>query len=86
MIFERVMPEPGRIVVAEPISPIVAMPAVLRWPDSASNSPVSGRKRKSRPLMLTPLTFAAAVAVGAVDPAVESPLETIHAVLLVAFD
>ena len=60
------------------------------WPLSASNSPVSGRNRKSRPLMATVLpvlierTRPAAVAVGAVDPAVEAELEAVEPVLLVA--
>ena len=62
------------------------------WPLSVSNRPSSGRKRKSRPLIVTVFPGleradrAAAVAVGAVDPAVEAQVEPVEPVLLVPLD
>src|SRR5512145_1856970 len=90
MLWQRYMPEPGGIVVAKPVSPIVAPPSILRLRGhrfdlagvraeahvaAADGNHLAGRER---------FHPAAAVTVGSVNPAVESPLEAVEAMLLVA--
>ena len=89
---EDVVPAPVGVVVAEPVAPVVAVPAELGLPalrleragvgpEPEIAAPDGGRlprlPREDRP---------AAVAVGAVDPAVEAELESVDPVLLVPLD
>src|SRR6185503_15156395 len=78
------MPQPGRIVVAEPVSPIVAMPAVLCIAGFGLELTGVGTKTKVAPADAHAVDLPAAVAIRAVNPAIESPLETVHAVLLIS--
>src|SRR5262245_49625386 len=89
---EDVVPGPVGIVVAEPAAPVVAMAAVLSL--AALGLELAGVRAKAevaavdrRALAGFPRAHhAAAVAVGAIDPAVQAQLESIEPMLLVAFD
>jgi len=85
VIFERVVPEPGGVVVAEPIAPVVAVAATY------CVEPLSASTRRSRGGTVIAsadahaIDRAAAVAIGAVDPAIEAAFKAVQPVLLVAF-
>ena len=90
---EDVMPAPVGVIVAEPVAPVVAVPAELGLPalrleragvgpEPEIAAPDGGRSRPSSREQDRP----AAVAVGAVDPAVEAELEPVDPVLLVPLD
>src|SRR5262245_43530799 len=87
------MPEPGVIRIAEPVTPIVASPAVLRlafdgpaFAGVGAKPEVPPTDRHGRLFGLEQTSdLSATVAIRAIDPAVESPIESVDAVLLVAF-
>src|SRR5262249_49780444 len=86
---ERVLPGPDGVAVAEPVAPIVAGPAVLRLAALGFEGSVVGPGAEVAALDVAGLArldgfdLAAAVAVGAVDPAVEAVLEAVDEVLRV---
>src|ERR1051326_178542 len=93
------MPEPDTIVVAEPIAPIVAVPAILGlaclgfkcasvWAKAevaAVNLDGSSLLRFRPADNTNGVHFTAAVAISAVEPVIQTVIEAIHAMLLVAF-
>ena len=92
-IVERVVPEPRRVVVAEPVSPVVAMPPELRA--AALGLELSGvgaeadvAAGNAHTLLILARFLrgenrAAAVAVRTIEPAVEAPVEAVDAMLLI---
>src|SRR5687768_6806613 len=65
---QNIMPDPGRIVIAKPIPPIVAMPSKLRLAFDRFKGAIIGAKTKVAPGDVNPFYFAAAVAVRAIYP------------------
>src|SRR5215212_5645971 len=92
------MPAPGRVVVAEPIAPIVPMPAKLRLSLDQLEGRVIGPKAK---IMATEIhgflarrgvehsgdgvNRSPTISVGGIDPVVEAVLKPVDSMLLVAF-
>ena len=92
VIGQHVMPRPVGIVVAEPVPPVVAMPAILRLAalglELARVRPepeIAAVDRRQLSRLQRPHP-PAAVAVGPVNPAVQAELEAVESMLLVAFD
>ena len=83
-ILERIVPEPRGIVIAEPVAPVVAAAAILRG--AALGLELAGIRAKPEIASadIDPIDRAAAVAIGAVEPSIEAPLETIDSMLLIA--
>ena len=86
---QNIVPAPVGVVVAEPVAPVVAVPAelslaALRF-EFASVGPESEVSAVDRDRLagLGGTDHASAVAVGSVDPAIEAELEPIEPVLLV---
>ena len=83
------MPQPGGIVVAEPISPIVSVPSELRLAFLGLEPSLVGTKTKITSadvdLFLCHRNFSAAISVRAVNPIVQSVIKTVQAMLLIAF-
>ena len=90
MFGQRDVPEPGGVVVPEPVSPVIATPGELRlrghrleFAGVRPETDVASADGNSLPRGKR-LHLAAAVAVRSVDPAIKSPLESVEAMLLVA--
>src|SRR5262245_31606727 len=90
VLREDVMPEPGWIVIPEPVSPIIAMTSVLRLPLDCLKHAVIGAKAKIMMLdvdclAVCDLYLSSTVAVGAVNPVVQPIIKSVEQVLWVAF-
>ena len=91
VVGEDVVPAPVRVVVAEPVAPVVAVAAVLGLAAlglelagiGAKPEIAAADRRWSLPVFMRP-HVAAAIAVGTVDPAVQAQLEAVEPMLLVA--
>ena len=92
MLGERVVPADGRVVIAEPVAPVVAAAAKLSLPGLRLEGERVGVKAEVTPTDVDGKIFtrgtddASAVAVGRVDPVVQPVLKSVHAMLLVALD
>src|SRR5688500_11695092 len=89
-LLERVMPDGIRIVAAKPVSPVVAVSAHLALARDQFNAAIVGRDSEipltdfEHLILFRRRNLSAAVAVGHVQPAIETPLEAICQVLLIA--
>src|SRR3954447_26723459 len=88
------MPEPGRVVVSEPVAPIVAVTPKLRLARDCIDERFIGTDPKIVPAKIygrscRPLAGRthgpATVAIGPVEPVIEAVFETVGTMLLVAF-
>src|SRR5439155_16210616 len=100
----KVMPEPGRIIVSEPVSPIITMPAKLslardqlevtsiRIKTQIIAAQVSRRRKNSVAAFWQCAAHtradvgddATAIAIGGVNPAIQTIIETVNSMLLIA--
>ena len=90
MFRQEIVPEPGGIFVAEPVAPIVAMPAKLRL--ALDKFKLTGVGLETKVVAAEIRRFAGrhrldsstAAAIGCVNPVVEAVFEAINAMLLIA--
>src|SRR5437762_2962311 len=91
MIGEHELVQRIAVVVAEPVAPIIAAASKLGAPGLGIDQALVRPNAKIPTVdvhhgpSLDGLDPAAAVAVGAVDPVIESPREAVDAMLLIAF-
>src|SRR5215468_3144174 len=92
---KKIMPEPFAVVVAEPVAPIIAVSTILCLTGLGLECFSVGTKTKIAAIDVHGLAlflsvgnradFAAAVPICAVKPIIQAIIESVHAVLLVAF-